>query len=269
MNPLVASDLEQFIERGWCLLPGAFSEAQARAAQEVVWQRMREKRGIRRDDPTTWPPAYDVEQSLDAAPQIIDCFTPVIGDAIERLVGAGRWCGVRRWGFWPVSFHYAKDEPQEFPEWGWHVDGNWFRHTLDCPKQGLLVIGLFTDVPPGSGGTIVAEGSHRRAARVLAEHPEGLTHRELFDLVLAQPIGNFRELTGKAGDVVLAHPFLFHTRGCKRHGPPRILSNVEAPLREGMRFDRADHDLSVVERSILQALHEVEAAPVGPRRCRF
>ena len=269
MNPLTASDFEQFIVRGWCLVPGAFSEAQARAAQDVVWQRMWEKRGIARNDPTTWPPAYDVEESLDAAPQIIDCFTPAIGDAIERIVGVGRWCGVRRWGFWPVSFSYAMDEPRPFPEWGWHVDGNWFRHSLDCPKQGLLVIGLFTDVPPNSGGTIVAEGSHRRTARILAAHPEGLSHRELFDLVLAQPIGNFRELTGHAGDVVLAHPFLFHTRGCKRHGSPRILSNVEAPLREPMCLDRIDNDYSVLEESILSALSEAETPLGASRLCRF
>lgn len=269
MNPLAASDFEQFIERGWCLVPGAFTETQARAAQDVVWQRMWEKRGISRTDPATWPPAYDVEQSLDAAPQIIDCFTAAVGDAIEQIVGAGRWCGVRRWGFWPVSFSYAKDEPQPVPAWGWHVDGNWFRHTLDCPKQGLLVIGLFTDVQPHSGGTIVAEGSHRRTARVLAQHPEGLGHRELFDLVLAQPLGNFRELTGKAGDVVLAHPFLFHTRGCKRHGPPRILSNVEAPLREPMHFDRSDAGYSVLEQSIRSALIEPETPPAGAISCRF
>ena len=88
-----------------------------------------------------------------------------------------------------------------FPSWGWHVDGNWFRHTLDCPKQGLLVIGLFSDVEKGGGGTIVSEGSHHRTARVLARHPDGLGHRELFDIVLAKPIGNFHELTGEAGDV--------------------------------------------------------------------
>jgi hypothetical protein len=269
MNPLTASDCAQFIERGWCLLPGAFSQAQAIAAQEVVWQRMWAKRGIARADPTTWPAAYDVEESLDASPQVIDCFTPAIGHAIEQIVGAGRWCGVPRWGFWPVSFSYAKDEPAPYPQWGWHIDGNWFRHTLDCPKQGLLVIGLFTDVPPNSGGTVVAEGSHRRTARVLADHPEGLSHRELFDLVLAQPIGNFRELTGSAGDVVLAHPFLFHTRGCKRHGPPRILSNVEAPLREPMCFERADGSHSVLEDSIRLALDQSDGPMSCPQRCRF
>ena len=268
MDPLIQTDIEQFIERGWCRVQGAFSKTQAAAARDVVWQRMRDKRGITRNDPTTWPPACDVEENLDA-PEIAACFTDVLCEAIGQLVGPGRWCGVRRWGFWPVSFSFAHDAAQPYPDRGWHVDGNWFRHTLDCPKQGLLVIGLFSDIEPGSGGTVVAEGSHRRAARVLAAHPQGLAHQDLFNAVLAQPIGNFRELTGHAGDVVLAHPFLFHTRGCKRHGPPRFISNVEAPLRAPMQLERADGHYSVLEGSIIAALGSHEEVLIGPQLCSF
>lgn len=266
MEVLAAADLEHFIELGWCRVPAAFSADDAAAAVGDLWARMAGKRGIARDRPDTWPPAYDIEEHLDT-PAVLRCFTDRLSAAIEQLVGPGRWIGARRWGLWPVNFAFGAREPDAVPSFGWHVDGNWFRHTLDCPRQGLLVIGLFTDVAPGGGGTVLAERSHRRTARVLAEHPAGLTHTELFDRVLAEPLGDFCELTGAAGDAILAHPFLFHTRGFKRGGPPRVLSNTEAPLREPMR----PHAPSApVEHAIARALATAaDPPPAGALRCRF
>ncbi len=267
----VLNDLQvtQFIERGWCVLEGAFTAAQARAARAVVWQRMAEKRGILESDPSTWPPAYDIEE-VRWEPEVVGCFSDRLAEAIGELVGRDRWCGERRWGFWPVNFHFGSDAPEPVPDWSWHVDGNWFRHTVDSPHQGLLLIGLFSEIAPGGGGTIVAGGSHRRAARILAAHPDGLTHRELFDLALADPIGNFTELTGAAGDVVLAHPFLFHTRGYKRSGPPRFISNSETPLLAPLQLDRSDGAYSVLEESIRAALQQAtDVLPPDAMRCRF
>jgi len=104
----------------------------------------------------------------------------------------------------------------------------------------------------------------------LAAHPEGMTHFELFDAVLAEPIGNFTELTGQAGDVVLAHPFLFHTRGFKHAGPPRLISTTEAGLIDPLRLDRPDRSLySVLEESIGAALHGPPPIFRNPIRCRF
>lgn len=265
---LGSEDIEQFIVRGHCRVAGAFSRTAAEAACGRVWQRMEEKRGLRRDDPRGWPELYDIEERLDA-PEVLACFTDRLAGAIEELLGPGRWSGRRAWGFWPVNFAWRAQRPHHIPDDGWHVDGNWFTHTLDCPRQGLLVIGLFTDVGPRGGGTLLAEGSHRRTARVLAAHPEGLHHRRLFELVLAEPLGGFHEITGEAGDVVLAHPFLFHNRSVKHAGPPRIMSNVEAPLREPLQPFRAAADRSPLEESIARALAEHDAPPPDAMRCSF
>ena len=269
MSVLRASDVAQFMGQGWCTLKGAFTEEQARSARAVVWRRMEQKAGIRETDPSTWPPAYDIEEILNA-PEVIACFTDRLAEAVGEILGPDRWCGERRWGFWPVNFHFGADAPNRWPEWGWHVDGNWFRHTIDSPRQGLLLIGLFSDVASNGGGTVVASGSHRRAARVLAAHPGGLTHTELFKLVLSEPIGGFCELTGAAGDVVLGHPFLFHARGHKRSGPPRFISNTEAPLRAPLRIERGDGNYSILERSMLASLAEPRPpVPADGILCRF
>lgn len=261
--------VEQFIVRGYCRLPRAFTAAAAEAACARIWKRMEEKRGIRREDPRTWPEVCDIEEHVQA-PEVLACFTDRLAAAIEELVGPGRWIGRRTWGFWPVNFGWRKYLPYHIAQDGWHIDGNWFTHTLDCAQQGLLVLGLFTDVGPRGGGTILAEGSHRRTARVLAEHPEGLHHRRLFELALAEPIGNFHEVTGEAGDVILAHPFLFHNRGVKHAGPPRVLSNTETPLRTRLDPRRPPAERSPVEEAIARALAEpADPPPQGAMRCSF
>ena len=171
---------------------------------------MEEKAGIRESDPRTWPAAYDVEELL-GHPDVLACFTDRLAAAIEQLVGPGAGLA-NAIGVLAGQLRVSRRSPYDVPALGWHVDGDWFRHTLDCPNQGLLVIGLFTDIQPRWGGTVLALESRRRTARVLAKHPEGLDHRRLFDEALADQLGNFRGIEGRAGDVVLAHPFMFHTR---------------------------------------------------------
>ena len=266
---LSAAQIESFAELGYCALPGAFTAQQASAACRCVWRRMEEKAGIREADPSTWPQAYDIEEHLNN-PEVLACFSDRLAAAVEQLLGPNRWCGIRKWGLWPVSFSYGADHPGDFPTTSWHIDGNWFRHSVDCPHQGLLLIGLFTDTGQQGGGTILAGGSHKRTARILAGHPEGIAHLDLFSEVLSEPLGNFHEVTGAAGDVVLAHPFLFHTRGIKRRGPPRIISNTEASLRERMMLNRAEpNDYSVLERSIIRALLDAPIVPQDATMCRF
>jgi len=269
LSIFASEEIEFFIESGYVILRGAFTARQAAAACECVWKRMEQKAGILKSDPATWPDKYDIEEHL-YDPKVQECFTDRLADAIGQLVGQSRWRGNRNWGLWPVNFHFGSSKPYDFPTEGWHIDGNWFRHTIDSPKQGLLVIGLFTDIESRGGGTILALESHKRAARVLAGHPEGIGHRELFREVLSEPIGKFHEVTGSAGDVVLAHPFLFHTVGMKHQGSPRIISNTEAGLRQPMVLARScATDYSVLEESIRRALSESPVTPAGARICRF
>lgn len=266
---LSVAQIDSFIDQGFCTLPRAFTREQADAACRSLWRRMEQKAGIAAGNPATWPAKYDIEEHL-GAPEATACFTDRLAAAIEQLLGPGRWRGNRRWGLWPVNFSFGADRAEAYPSIGWHVDGNWFRHTLDSPHQGLLVIGLFSDIEPGWGGTVLALGSHKRTARVLAEHPEGMHHRDLFREVLRQPLGDFLEITGRAGDVVLAHPFLFHTKGFKRGGPPRIISNTEAGLRQPLCLARDDPtEYSVLELSVLGALLDELKPPQNPTMCRF
>jgi hypothetical protein len=268
---LTPEQVECFVEFGYCMLPGAFPITQASAVSQLVWRRMEQKAGILEADPSTWPAwSYDIEEYLDE-PVVLACFTDRLVGGIEQLVGQGRWSGRRRWGFWPVNFGRGQGLPWDYPDTGWHIDGNWFRHMLTSPKQGLLVVGIFTEIRPHWGGTVLALGSHKRTARVLARHPGGIGHLELFREVLKEPLGPFHEVTGEPGDAVLIHPFLFHTKGMKHAGPPRIISNTAAGLSEPMQLERRDSGAySILEQSIRKALYEPPAGPSSERKiCCF
>jgi hypothetical protein len=265
---LAPYQIQQFMELGCCQIEEAFTRTQASAVCDLVWSRMAQKVNIRRQEPGSWPTHYDIEERLSEE-SVIACFSDKLAMSVSDLIGKERWNNRRAWGFWPVNFSFGANEASEYPDCGWHVDGNWFMHSIDCPKQGLLVIGLFTDIESRGGGTVLALGSHKRTARILAEHPEGLTHTELFEKVLKEPIGNFFEITGCAGDVFLAHPFLFHTRGFKRRGAPRIISNTEAGLRRPMNISREGGQYSVLENSIRLALQESPIKPSDAKLCRF
>jgi hypothetical protein len=62
------------------------------------------------------------------------------------------------------------------------------------------------------------------------------------------------ETTPSAGDVILGHPFLYHSGSQNPSGVPRFICNRTAPLREPMCFERMNGDHSPVERSIRIAL---------------
>ena len=52
-----------------------------------------------------------------------------------------------------------------------------FRHTVDAPDQGLLLLCMFSEIASHGGGTLVAEGSHRSVARFLRTHSDGIAYK--------------------------------------------------------------------------------------------
>jgi hypothetical protein len=147
--------------------------------------------------------------------------------------------------------------PAPHPVFNWHKDGDFFRHFLDSPEQGLLVIGTFSDIEPRGGGTFIACDSVGHVARLLAAHPEGLLPPEL--RVPAWQIidrcEDFVETTGEIGDVYLLHPFMLHTQSLNASERARFIVNPPVKLREPLRLSRErPADYSPVERAILRAL---------------
>ena len=225
------------------------------------------------DDPATWP------DRVEHLPVVhnwgLAAVAPRAAEAVEALVGGAdaiRFVGVqdnlivnfpsrRRW--WPPAEWDAEGA-------GWHKDGDWFRHFLDSPEQGLLVIVFWRDVVDRQGPTYVAVDSVAPMARLLAAAPQGYDPAELREPIRRVLAGcrDFRALTGRQGDIVLAHPFLLHTASVNALDRPRVISNTSVMLRRPMRFDGAEGHPTVVERTILAGLgvQRLDYRPTGERR---
>ena len=265
--PLTDAQVEHFLERGHVVLPGCFDAEAAAPVVDRAWERL----GVDRDDPTTWdrPRVHlSSEQHLDAAR-----FAPTAHRAACQLLG-GEDRVQTPWGWSDgiiANLGVGADRPFDPPSaqvGGWHKDGDFFRHFLDSPEQGLLTIVLWTDVLSRGGGTFVATDSVGVVARFLADRPEGVLPQELQQTPLVEQCHDFIELTGRQGDVVLMHPFLLHATSQNVLRTQRLITNPPLSLREPLRFDREDPaEFSPVERGVLRGLgvDRFEFTPTAPR----
>lgn len=239
---------------------------------ESVVGRAFERMGMVEGEPSTWPHGrtnLPVTTNWDLAD-----VAPRAAEVVADLVGSDRV------GFSGVQDNLIVNLPDPGTPWfgpsdwhadaaGWHKDGDWFRHFLDSPEQALLVVVFWRDVVEQQGATCVAVDSIGPVAHLLAGHPEGVDPAGLGAPVreILAGCSDFRALTGKQGDIVLAHPFLLHTASVNALPVPRVISNSSVMLREPMRFDREDGRFSALERSILVALgaERLSYTATGPR----
>ena len=224
-------------------------------------------------DPATWPTGR--HHLAVTRNWRLDEVAPQAAATAEELLG-----GRDRIAFAGIQDNLIVNLPDPGAAWfapedveasgaGWHKDGDWFRHFLDSPEQGMLGIVFWRDVTERQGPTYVAVDSVAPVAQLLADHPEGLDPSDLSAPVRRILAGccDFRALTGRQGDVVLAHPFLLHTASVNQLAAPRVISNSSVMLHEPMRFDRPGGACSPLERSILDALgvDHLDFQPTGDR----
>jgi hypothetical protein len=272
---LGTSDIEQFITRGYVRVRGCFSRELARDLTTRACERLY----CSLDDPATWPkgrmrPPESQRVSFESiAPKAWQA-------ACELIGGARRVLQPCTWGDGFIINFGGQDElaggwvppsvkPQ--PAWSiWHKDGDFFRHFLDSPEQGLLVIGIFSDIEHRGGATFVACDSVGRVARYLAARPEGVLPPDLLDPVKAmvEECSDFVETTGEVGDVYFLHPFMAHSHSQNASPHARFIINPPVMLAEPMCFARErPEDYSPVERGVLHALgvERYEFTPAHPR----
>jgi hypothetical protein len=264
---LAGEQAEHFLERGFVTVRGAFDPAVAQRWLDDAWIRF----GYDRDDPGSWAERR-IHLSARSHVDARTFATAAWRSAVELAGGEERVLLPWRWGdSFIANLGVGDDRPWQPPSpevGGWHKDGDFFRHFLDSPEQALLTLVLWTDMLPKGGGTFVAADSVPVVARFLAEHPEGVLPGD-FDY--AQLIGqcrDFVEVTGKAGDVVLLHPYTLHATSQNVLGVARIITNPAMALREPMNFNRPDaQDFSLVERAVLRGLgvERLDFVPAAPR----
>ena len=267
---LTESDVNHFVEKGHIVLQDCFPRELAEEWRGFAFKRL----GCAPDDPSTWETPRIHLPSMNRVP--IQEVAPRAWDAICDLVGgedriADPWGNSKpSWGDgFIINFSLGADTPWQPPSSevsGWHKDGDFFRHFLDSPEQGLLTIVVWSDIYPKSGGTFVACDSVQHVAQRLYEHPEGLPPGGFGKLI--GKCKDFAEITGKAGDVVLLHPFILHAASQNPSRRARFITNPPVGLAEPMNFNRENpDDFSPVELAVLDGLGKdrLDFKPTAPR----
>ncbi len=250
---LTDEQVEHFLDHGFVLIHDCFSTEAAAELTDSVWTRL----GYDPDDKSTWAAPSIHMPSHRRFP--VQEFAPKAWDAVCDLVGEDRIAKPYQWSdAFIVNLGEGADRPWQDASAevsGWHKDGDFFRHFLDSPEQGLLTLVLWSDVQHQGGATFVAADSVGPVARHLADHPEGVLPTEFPIKDLVGQCSEFVEATGRVGDVYLLHPYLLHAKAQNVLRLPRYITNPPVHLTEPMQFDR-DHlaDFSLIERAILRGL---------------
>ena len=243
---------EHFLSRGHVVIRGAFSRDVAKEWFDWGYERI----GCDPYDASTWTaPRIHLAGTKHAD---VREFAPLAYEAINELCGDGRAQEPLQWGDTFIFNHgFGADEPWKSPQEqmdGWHKDGDFFRHFLNSPEQGLLVIVVWSEIQHQGGGTFIACDSVPIVARYLAERPEGVLPNGFPFREFKEQCRDFQEVTGEPGDVVLLHPFVLHTISQNVTMRPRVITNPPVHLREPMILSRPDGGYSLVEQAILRAL---------------
>jgi hypothetical protein len=262
---LSPEEIEHFITRGYVVVRGCFTREEAARYTDTLWTRL----GYDEHDPSTWAqssihmPAHRQIDVATFAPRAWRAACELVGgaDRISRDVPY-QWNDAFIVNLWEGTEPPWSTQPR--PAWepasprspGWHKDGDFFRHFLDSPEQGLLTLVLWSDVAHQGGATFVAADSVAPIAGFLAERPEGvlppvLGNSPQYGDLIGQ-CGDFVEATGEVGDVYLLHPFVLHAKSRNHLRRPRFITNPPLTLAQPLRFDRPDP--SPVERAVLRGL---------------
>lgn len=244
---------QHFLDKGYVVLKNCFSREAAQPWLDSAYSRAEADP----QRPETWTPERLHLKGIDQleiepfAPKAWAGICDLLGGA-ERLADASRvW---ENW--WIFNFPVRDHRPWEPPSPqvnGWHKDGSWFKHFLDSPEQGLLQIGVWSDIEPQGGGTFVACDSVKYVAEYMAERPQGCLPKEFKTLI--DRCQDFVEITGQVGDVVLLHPYILHSASLNCSERVRLITNSTVFMQEPLNFNRENpQEFSLVERAVLNAL---------------
>lgn len=235
-------DVGRFIRDGYVAVRGAVDAETLAACRELIWESMA-RRGVRRDDPATWPPLVEIDD-LAAAPFAAAGMSPALAAAYDELIGPGWWSP-------PVDVGNAvavRFPSEDRANAGYHIEGSYLGPAgqrwwvnIRSRARGLLALFLFTDVSPDDALTRLMCGSHLAVPEFLAPYgEEGADADAEFwrPSALCLPVAH---ATGSAGDVLLCHPFIVHTATWPHRGiAPRMIAQPAVHAAGGFAVDGTD-----------------------------
>ncbi len=244
---LTGAEILEFETLGHLRVPEVLDAHGIEEMERRLWRQL-EGKGAERDDRSTWSAdkTFGLQGIRDGDPD--PAASPRLVAALDDLMGVGTWKTAPHWGQALVTF--PTDETWNVPGGSWHLD-----HPYWLPPDeiwGLNVFLLVADLEPRGGGTGVVEGSPELIRRwLVGKDPKKSTMKQLrrgFEAThpyfqrLADRhdstgrVGDFTspttidgveirvaEVTGRAGDVVLCHPWALHNVMPNTADRPRLM----------------------------------------------
>ena len=278
---LTDEQVQSFLDKGYLVVRDCLDMSVANRWIDEAYERL----GYDKHNPATWVKDIiwlDHKNQMpvrEIAPKAWAALLDVIGgeDRLETQVmgiTGGHFTSINSF-IWSdafiVNFHRGADKPWQPPSpkvSGWHKDGSYFRHFLDSREQALLPIVCWSDMLHQGGATFIAPDSVRVVARYLYEHPEGINPGKFDIQSLINQCSQFEEVTGRAGDFVIMHPFMLHASSQNALRKPRFMSNPPVVLKEPMNLNRDNpEDFSLLERATLHylGLQRLDFRPTASR----
>ena len=247
--------IDSFIRDGFVRLAGAVPHEIVGACRSSVMDGLRGQ-GVDGDDPSTWVEPVVRLVCTDVA-FIAAGSQPMLSEAYDQLIGAGTWWGQQGvGGSVVVRFPHAADPGDA----GWHIDGSYevgdeYWVNVRSRGRGLLCLFLVSDVGPDDAPTELKVGSHLDVPPVLL--PFGVRGAPFWRVSRRLPERTFERpsafATGRAGDVIVCHPFLVHRATWPHRGTtPRIMAQPGVLRHEP--FSLVGPEPWPVEQAIRQAL---------------
>jgi len=262
---LTPAQRAEFDARGFVRFHAAFDAEDAARMRRVVWAELDRRYGITEHDPATWTIGMPSHMSTSKRHR---AFAPIGGtvfqEAVDDLLGAGAWTTPAHWGQVMITFP-ERGAVWTLPSRLWHVD--WSYANAPEPLFGVKLFAFFGDVEPRAGGTLVVTGSHRIVERFVGATPTEqrddyrtcrlrfmrhdpwfgalgraddsdpgrtarfMDHEHDIDGVAVRVV----ELTGRAGDIVLTHPWLLHHAAPNTGAFPRMMRGRNIDVRRDGR----------------------------------
>lgn len=248
---LTPEQIRTYEEDGVAHLPGAVARADAERMADALWSELGRKHAILRGHPDTWPTGRVFRIQAIAKAGAFDAMaSPLIRAAIDHVLGVDGWDEPSHWGGTLATFP-SKDKSWSVPHQSWHLDTRAQARVRHVRLARVFV--LLADLLRRGGGTLFVAGSHRLIGRLADASPSGglrsADAREAlksvypwFAALSSKPDEEDRiqrlmneeakmggvqvrvgEMTGKAGDAFLMHPYMLHAASDNVRSAPRLM----------------------------------------------
>jgi hypothetical protein len=280
---LTAAQVQQFIEEGFVWLRGCIEPRLARSIVARVFapnggprhctrrtaegQSAFEYTGQPLSDCREWSTVrVDVDTGFETQ---IARLSPRLHRVIEQLTapGAVPHASIGRQWILNVEHHPevpdARAREERYRKVYWHIDTPTPRTTLVGRFDALTLLILWSDVEEHGGGTLYAPDSLDRVVEVLATTMQGVdTRAHAFGSSIMERCVDVRAQIGRAGDVLVTHPFVLHASTENYRLPVRILENRVLYVSRELDYRRTNPAPSAVEACVIRRLPALPAA--GP-----